>query len=202
MRHAPTVSPAPVAGAQSVSVAVEPRDQRTSNRDRVSVKKNGYGMEMAAIIATNDIVAELGRVVQTTLEGMGFQTGQARVGTVTVDIHKIWNDFKLGFWSGQAVSEINATVTVRSRDGRIAYTRMFSAESILPEIMIMSGENARLSLVRALDRLGQQIAADRDLAQALAGLAGSAHPPTAPGRTATPPPPPRQIIPRGGVPLT
>lgn len=85
-------------------------------------------MEMAAIVATNDVVAEVGRVVETTLQGMGFQTGQQRNGTVTVDVHKIWNDFKIGFWSGQAVSEVNATVTVRDRERQAAYTRMYSAD--------------------------------------------------------------------------
>jgi hypothetical protein len=42
---------------------------------------------------------------------------------------------------------VNATVTVRGGDDRVAYTRMYSAEATVPEITIMAGENARLSLV-------------------------------------------------------
>ncbi|MGX9965231.1 YajG family lipoprotein [Roseomonas sp. F4] len=198
VRHVPTVAPPQVPGAQDVAVSVVTRDDRSGNRERVSVKKNGYGMEMAPIVATNDVVAEVGRLAEVTLQGMGFQTNQERDGAVTVEVHKIWNDFKLGFWSGQAVSEVNTTIAVRARDGRVVFSRMYSVEAAVPEIMIMSGENARLSLVQAFDRLAQRLATDRDLAQALLTL--NAAPGTAPPPVAAPPP--RQTIPRGGVPLS
>lgn len=198
VRHVPTATPPQVPGAQSVAVSIVSRDTRTTNRDRVSVKKNGYGMEMAAIVATNDVIAEMGRVVGATLQGMGFQTDQERDGAVTVEVHRIWNDFKLGFWSGQAVSEVDATVTVRARDGRVVFSRLYRMEAIVPEVMIMSGENARLSLVQAFDRFGQRLGTDRDFTEAMLALNGSRG--AAPAQV--PAPPPRQTIPRGGTPLS
>lgn len=40
---------APAAAAASVRVTVTAADARVTNRGRISTKKNGYGMEMAAI---------------------------------------------------------------------------------------------------------------------------------------------------------
>lgn len=45
----------PVAGASNISVTVTTVDDRSENRDRVGSKRNGYGMETAPIVATNDI---------------------------------------------------------------------------------------------------------------------------------------------------
>jgi uncharacterized lipoprotein len=173
VRHVASVTPASVVGAAGISVAVVVRDERITNRDRVSVKKNGYGMEMASIVATNDVVAEVRRAVEATLQGMGFQTGVPRDGVTQVEVHRIWNDFKVGFWSGQAVSEVSATLTVRGNDGRVAFTRMYTGETTVPGVMLASGENARLSLEQALDRLGQRIATDTELARALLSLGPS-----------------------------
>lgn len=200
LRYAPSVAPAPVAGAQSVQVVIATRDERTSNRERVSVKKNGYGMEMASIVATNDVVAEVGRVVELTLQGMGFQTGAERNGRVTVELHKLWNDFRIGFWGATAAAELSANVTVRDTSGRILYSRMHSVEANVPNVMIASGDNARLSLSQAFDRLAQRLQSDGELAQALLILAN-------PSTGAIPPRPvppvtPQRVIPRGGVPLS
>lgn len=195
VRYAPTVSPAPVAGAQAILVTVTASDERTANRDRVSVKKNGYGMEMAPIIASNDVVAEVGRAVETNLRGMGFQTGQARDGTVTVQLNKIWNDFKLGFWSGQAAGELTATVTVRGTDGRTVFTRLYAVESLIPDVMVMTGENARLALVQVLDRLGQRVGSDGELSQALLALRAPPPPPAPAARVPARPAPARGAVP-------
>jgi hypothetical protein len=57
--YQPLAQAVPVQGASAVKVHVSVIDgrttSRTTNRDRVSVKKNGYGMEMASIVATNNI---------------------------------------------------------------------------------------------------------------------------------------------------
>jgi hypothetical protein len=45
----------PTPGASGITIAVKASDERTTYRDRVSSKKNGYGMEMAPIVATNDV---------------------------------------------------------------------------------------------------------------------------------------------------
>lgn len=194
------LSPPPsVLGAEAVAVSVSGQDERTSNRNRVSVKKNGYGMEMASIIASNDVVIEVARTVETTLQGMGFRTDQDRDGAVTVELLRMWNDFKIGFWSGQAVAELNATLIVRGRDGRVVYTRTYGVEATVPGILLASGGNAQLALSQALDRLAERVGTDRGLAEALLGLASSAAParpiPALPQRR-------RESIPQGGTPLS
>jgi uncharacterized lipoprotein len=193
VRHVPTSTAAPVAGAQGILVTVTASDERNSNRDRVSVKKNGYGMEMAPIVASNDVVAEVGRAVEASLRGMGFQLGQAREGTVTVQLSRLWNDFKLGMWSSQAAGELAATVTVRAADGRTVFTRLYTVESVVQNVMIMNGENARLALVQVLDLLAQRVGGDAELAQALLALRAAPPPPAA--RTPARPAPARAGVP-------
>ncbi len=41
--------------AKSVVVDLDVQDVRTAYQDRVSSKKNGYGMEMAAIVSKRDV---------------------------------------------------------------------------------------------------------------------------------------------------
>lgn len=71
-----------VPGAEHVVVSVSALDGRVSNRDRISTKKNGYGMEMAKIIASNDIISEVGQAVQTELASLGFKIGQGGMDVV------------------------------------------------------------------------------------------------------------------------
>jgi uncharacterized lipoprotein len=170
-RFTQTIGAPQLPGASAVSVQVTPRDDRNTNRHRVSVKKNGYGMEMASIVATNDVVAEVGGIVAATLRNMGFGTDRATDGTVTVDLHKLWSDFKIGFWSGEAVAELSATVTVRDSTNRVVYSRIHNVEGSQPQVMLMGGENARLAIVQSFDRFAQRIQADGEFSQALLDLA-------------------------------
>lgn len=201
VRNAAPVTARPVTGADLVAVGVVTKDERTTPRDRVSAKKNGYGMEMAAIRSSNDVVAEVGLVVEKALQGLGVATSLDRDGKVEVSVHRIWNDFKAGFWSGNAVGDVAATITVRDAQGRIVFTRLYSAQGVEPGIQVASGENARLALVAALGDLQDRIVGDPQLAQALVALrAPSAGQPGAAVPPSTPAPAPVRI-PRGGLPL-
>jgi uncharacterized lipoprotein len=180
VRHVPAFGVQQLPGANAVTVQVSPRDERNTNRHRVSAKKNGYGMEMASIVASNDVVAEVGGIVASTLRNLGFRTEGQPDGTVTVELHKLWNDFKAGFFSGQAVTELATTVTVRDRMGRITYSRLHNVEGIHPNIHLASGENARVAILRAFELLAQRLQSDGEFAQALLDLRRADPPATAP----------------------
>src|SRR5262245_7243873 len=66
-------------GADKVMITISAKEGRVSNRDRISTKKNGYGMEMAKIVSANDVVAEVSNAVRVELESLGFKTGSSGI---------------------------------------------------------------------------------------------------------------------------
>src|SRR5690348_14433078 len=70
--YIPNTGVAPVAGAQMVSLTVTGADRRSQYTDRISTKKNGYGMEMARIVATNDVVEVVRGGVERELKAQGY----------------------------------------------------------------------------------------------------------------------------------
>lgn len=81
------------------------RDRQTQLADRVSTKKNGYGMEMARIISTNDVVLDLVRAsVEREFKTPGFRVGPGGV-AVTIEL-KFLQYFQLGLVTGTALADI------------------------------------------------------------------------------------------------
>src|SRR5689334_19678138 len=110
-------------GANKVSVAVQVADLR-QDKGKVSSKKNGYGMEMAPIVATEDVAVTIRRAIEQELRARGFQlaAGTALV-QIAVDLTRFYNDYKTGFFAGDAVADLNMSVTVKSSKGELLYTR-------------------------------------------------------------------------------
>src|ERR1041385_8973705 len=72
VNYNPQTHASAIAGAERVSVRVEVSDVR-SIHDRVGNKKNGYGMEMASIIATNHFLGVVRNAIQDELSNRGFK---------------------------------------------------------------------------------------------------------------------------------
>jgi uncharacterized lipoprotein len=88
-----------VPAQESVVVDLDVQDARTSYLDRVSSKKNGYGMEMAAIVSKRDVRSMVIDAFRTELERRGFSVGESPI-SIKTRIHKFYSDFKVGFFSG------------------------------------------------------------------------------------------------------
>jgi uncharacterized lipoprotein len=153
-------------GASNVTVNVVPVDGRVANRDRVSSKKNGYGMEMARITSSNDVIAEVGKAVETELASLGFNIGPGGI-NVVVETQTFYNDFKIGFWSGDAVAEVAFQLTAKKPDGTLVYSRSYKAVGMNEGIMLAVGSSAAPALSNALRDAVQQVVRDADLHQAL-----------------------------------
>jgi uncharacterized lipoprotein len=93
LSYQPAKLDAPIPAASSVRVGVFVDDERIV-RDRVGVKKNGYGMEMAPIRAANDVPVLIKNAIQTALAKRGYQVGDAGL-LVRVGLVKFMNDFKM-----------------------------------------------------------------------------------------------------------
>jgi uncharacterized lipoprotein len=154
------------AGASDVSVSVESKDGRVSNKDRVSSKKNGYGIETAPIKAQNDVVALTQQAVEHELESLGFKVGPGGLKAV-VELQTFYNDFKNGFFSGDAVAEVGFNLTVTRSDGSFVYSRGYKGIGMNKNIQLASGSNARLALEEALTNAMQQFVEDTNMHKAL-----------------------------------
>lgn len=164
---------AQIPGANNVSVNVQVADQR-QDKSKVSSKKNGFGMEMAPIIAVEDLTVTVRRAIEQELRARGFQLGSdAAVVQIAADITRFYNDHKMGFFAGDAVADLNMSVNVKSKKGDLLYSRQVLAQGIEPNTQLMTGENARLALNRALENGMKSLFEDQAFLAALVDSSAS-----------------------------
>lgn len=137
-----------IKGADAVKVRVEFSDLRTV-KDKVSCKKNGYGMEMAPIIARNDAAETVKNAIETELKNRGFILTEGSV-SVLAELNKYYNDFKIGFWSARGVAELVMNVQVKNPNYSIIFSRIIAGESTISNLQLASGKNAKIALDGAL----------------------------------------------------
>ena len=159
-----------VNGAEQVAVRVNVRDMRR-DRARVSVKKNGYGMEMAPIVSAMDIAAFIRANVALELARRGFTVVQQTGLVVNVDVRKYFNDFKIGFMSGDATAEVIFDVTAFQTgpdgDGPPIFLGHFEGAGDNNGIQLCSGENAKVALDAAFTDAMRLMFSDRRFVAAL-----------------------------------
>ncbi|HCI15120.1 MAG TPA: hypothetical protein DFK12_14570 [Gallionellaceae bacterium] len=156
-----------IPGAGNVSVNLQVVDQR-QDKSKVSSKKNGYGMEMAPIIAIEDVAITVRKALEQELQARGFQLdSDAALVQIAADLTRFYNDHKVGFFSGDAVADLNLFVTVKSKKGDLLYSRQVVAQGTEPNTQLMSGENARLALNRALENGMKSLFDDQSFLSAL-----------------------------------
>jgi hypothetical protein len=156
----------PVPGAAGGIVQVTTSEGRVSNLDKISAKKNGYGMEMAPIKANQPIQELVKGAVESELHKMGFQTNSSPT-QVNVEINKFYSDFKIGFFSGNAVGEVTLNCQIRNSDQRILYSRTVSGEGDTGAIMLANGTNAKAAVEQALSAAVARLVSDPEFTRAL-----------------------------------
>lgn len=159
-------TPAPISGAEDVLLTLSAQDRRTQLADRVSTKKNGYGMEMARIVSTNNVVDLVRIALESEFKAQGFRIGSGGV-AVTIELQNFYNNFQLGLVTGTALADVSFGLRVRDATGKLLYTRDYSGSAKVDDIMLMSGENAKAALQKALAAAVKQVADDTALQQAL-----------------------------------
>jgi len=155
-----------LAGAADVAIVLTATDQRTVFADRISTKKNGYGMEMARIVATNDVVELVRSSLEMELKALGFRTEAGGL-PIGIELQNFYNNFRQGFWSGDAVGEVAFVLKVRAPGGTLLYSQLYSATGIEANIQLASGENAKAALQKALTAAIKAAIEDQALRQAL-----------------------------------
>lgn len=174
----------PIGGADGVMVQVTASDARASNRDRISVKKNGYGMEMAQIVAKQDIPTLVAQAIEQELKARGFRVAKGNV-FVLVDVNKFYNDFKTGMFVGQAVAEVMLNIQVMNAGGKLLYSKSYPGEYTVADVMMMTGPNAKEAVEGALGNVLTRMMGDQYFIQSLIE-AGRAAAPSAANTNASP----------------
>ena len=153
-------------GAESVTLSFIASDKRVQYGDRISTKKNGYGMEMARIVSTNDVVELTRTALQQEFKALGFNigTGGAVVG---VELQTFYTDFKSGFFSGTAVAQVGFTLRIKDAAGSLIYAQIYNATGTVDGVHLASGENAKLAVEKALVNAVKDAVSDKALLQAL-----------------------------------
>ena len=73
LSYVPQANVAKIDGADAVTVSLDVKDVRTI-QDKVSAKKNGFGMEMAAIIAKEDVARTVKSAIEAVCSFSDFRT--------------------------------------------------------------------------------------------------------------------------------
>jgi uncharacterized lipoprotein len=156
----------PINGASAITVQVAASDARTRYFDRVSSKINGLGMETAAIVADNDVVATTGAAIEKELAARGFSVGPNGM-KLNVQVTRFYNSFRQGMLSGDAVAEVNLDVKLLAADGQVLYANSYYGSGRESGVMLASGSNAKVALSAAMNDSVRQVVTDVGLMNAM-----------------------------------
>jgi uncharacterized lipoprotein YajG len=137
-----------IRGSEKVNIKLNVTDGRTM-RDKVSYKKNAYGMEMGEIICDNDVIELVSKSIKTELINRGFMVDGGDL-EVNIEMIKFYNDFKSGFFAGDASAEIIMGVQVKQKNGNIPYNKTITGAYVEQNIQLATGSNAKKALDGAL----------------------------------------------------
>jgi uncharacterized lipoprotein len=137
-----------IKGAKDVKVNVKVVDLR-QDKATVGFIKNGFGENLAPIIANEDVSVTIQRAIVMELGARGFSHGADAPIDISVELHSFYNDFTMGF-TANAIAYLNMGVSVRSKKGELLYSKQITAQGIEWDVRVLNGDSARLALGRAL----------------------------------------------------
>lgn len=165
VRYAVSAAPR-VAGADAITVSVVGTDARTENRARIGVQINGYGMDMAAIRATEEVSDIVRNAIAAELSQRGYRVGDGGA-RVNASVETFFNDFTTGMLAGKSTADVAMTVTVTGRNGAQTYSRRITGHAERT-VQIANGGNAATTLSQALSQATGTLMADPAFTAALA----------------------------------
>ncbi len=157
----------PIRGAENIHLKVNVNDGR-SMRDKVCYKKNGYGMELGEIISNNDVVQLVSDSIKTELTNRGFIVNDGDI-IINIELIKFFNDFKMGFFAGDASAEVLMGSQVKLSNGNIIYNKIITGNYVEQNIQLSTGNNAKLALEGALKDAVSKLVNDSEFIIALMG---------------------------------
>ena len=149
IKYNPQLTITSIPAAKRVAVNVRVRDVRL-DKSKVSSKKNGYGMEMAPILANEKPEVTVSHAIEQELILRGFQlTSDAQI-HINAEIRRFYNEHTLGFFSGDAIADFDMIVIGETKNGQQIYFKQIKTQGIEENTQLASGENAAIALNLAL----------------------------------------------------
>lgn len=128
-------------------------------------------MEMAPILANEDVTVTLRRAIEQELLSRGFLIGSEPLVSIFAELTRFWNDHKMGFFAGDAVADLNMSISVKNKNGNFLYSRHIMAQGVESNTQLATGNNARLALNRAIENGIKLLFEDQALIAALMEIA-------------------------------
>jgi uncharacterized lipoprotein YajG len=123
-------------------------------------------MELGEIISNNDVVQLVQESIKTELTNRGFIINDGDI-VINVELIKFFNDFKTGFFAGDAFTEVLMGSQVKISYGNIVYNKIITGSYIEQNIQLATGNNAKLALEGALKDAVSKLINDSDFIMAL-----------------------------------
>ena len=149
-----------------MSLSLTALDKRQQYVDRVSTKRNGYGMQLARIVSTKDVPTIVRDAVEQEFKAQGFAIGTGGL-AITVEVLNFYNDFRSGFLEGGGKAFVQFGIKVRSATGATVYEKFYAGYGTEEHYLRSIGSNAKEALEKALARAVELMADDRALQRAL-----------------------------------
>lgn len=151
--------------AQAGAVTLVVLDGRTGDRDRISTKINGYGMNMGAVRSTTSVPDVVREAFEAELKQRGFRLGSGgRV--ITLTINRFYHDFG----TSTAIGDVELAVTVANASGRKLFAGVYQGKDASPPIVFLAdGSNAAEFVAAALADALSKMFADPEFRRSLIG---------------------------------
>lgn len=170
LAYTPQSAASQLAGASQVHVRVDVTDKRASTD--VGHKINGYGIEMAPIVADKNVTNVVKEAIETELRNRGFTTGDGSA-VVLAELSSFKNTFQIGFFSGTAAADLAMNVMVIGADGKVLFKKWIMAKGVNPSIQMASATNAQVALEAALQDAMTKLFSEQDFLNALVSVGRS-----------------------------
>jgi uncharacterized lipoprotein len=152
--------------AQNVKVQVHVCDNR-ENKEIIGHKKNGYGIRMAPILATNNLETLLKDAIRQGLANQGFIITEGAGFTVEAEIKKMYNNFKMHLFSTDGEGEVIFATRVLSPEGEELFAEDILAKEIRKPCFVMGETNAKKSVESAFATAVSNLITNKNLIDTL-----------------------------------
>ena len=150
-----------IAEADKITVSVKANDKRDFLAPGISGKwgkrvvgygKNGLGEQtFPDIVVTEPIELTLKKCIEDELTVRGFHVNENADFMIEIDINKMFNDYRVGLIISDSVADLNMDISVLSNTRKVLYSRNITVQGNKTWASTMRGEDARVSLNKALD---------------------------------------------------
>jgi uncharacterized lipoprotein YajG len=104
--------------------------------------------------------------IKTELQNRGFKVDGNGI-VLNIELIKFYNDFKSGFFAGDAAGEVIMGSQVKRKDGNLIYNKTITGMYVEKNIQLATGQNAKLALEGALKDAVSKLVNDSEFIWAL-----------------------------------